>query len=185
MITTVEQSLFPTTLAEFINWDAPVDGYKYEWNDGDIIKSEKMKKKHLKLIHLLGRAFTKSNAYKNGGELIPEQDVMLSGIQMRRPDLAYFSGEQIANSEEDEEPIPSFVIEVISPTDDGVKIETKVIEYFKAGVEVLWHIYPDNQTIYVYTSRKTVKICTDDDVCSASPAIADFQISVNELLGCV
>ncbi len=183
MTTAIELSLFPTTLAEFIDWEAPVDGYKYEWNDGEIIKSEKMKKKHLKLIHLLGRAFSKTNAYKNDGELISEQDVMLTGIQLRRPDLAYFSGEQIANSDEDEEPIPSFVIEVISPTDDAIKIETKVIEYFKAGVEVLWHIFPENQTIYVYTSRKTVKICTDDDICSASPAIDDFQISVNELLG--
>ncbi len=183
MITVTEQLLFPTTLAEFIDWEAPVDGYKYEWNDGDIIKSEKMKKKHLKLIYGLSKLFDGTSAKKQQGLLIPEQDVKLTGIQLRRPDLAYFSGEQIANSDENEEPIPSFVIEVISPTDDAIKIETKVIEYFKAGVQVLWHIFPENQTIYVYTSRKTVTICTDDDICSASPAITDFQISVNDLLG--
>ena len=111
-----------------------------------------------------------------------EQDVMLTGIQMRRPDLAYFSGKQIDNSlTSEEEPIPAFLIEIVSPSDDAEKVEEKLAEYFKSTVQVVWHIYPENQVVYVYTSRKSVKICTDDDVCSASPVLPDFEISVNDL----
>lgn len=115
-----------------------------------------------------------------------EQDVMLSGtppagIQMRRPDLAYFSGEQIDNSlTSDEEPIPAFLIEIVSPSDDAEKVEEKLAEYFKSTVQVVWHIYPENQVVYVYTSRKSVKICTDD-ICSASPVLLDFATTANEL----
>lgn len=126
-------------------------------------------------------AFLKTNAHAAGGELICKQDVMLTGIQMRRPDMAYFSDEQIRD-EANEEPIPAFCIDVISPTDEGEKIEAKRIEYFKAGVQVLWHIYPENGEVHIYTSRKTVQICSDDDICSAQPVLNDFLISVNDLL---
>lgn len=106
---------------------------------------------------------------------------MLTGIQLRRPDLAYFSDEQIRGT--DEEPIPLFCIEVISPTDESEKVEAKRIEYFRAGVQVVWHIYPENREIHIYTSRKNVQICADDDLCSAQPVLPDFVVSVNLLLG--
>ena len=140
-----------------------------------------MKKKHLHLVRTLNRVFLATTAHQKGGELISEQDVILTGLQMRRPGLAFFSGSQIDESLSDDEPIPSFVVEVISPTDDIVKVEEKVAEYFKAGVAVVWHIFPENQVVYVYTSRKNVVICTDEDVCSAAPALPDFEIMANDL----
>ncbi len=99
---------------------------------------------------------------------------------MRQPDMAYFSDRQIRD--EADQPIPQFCIEVISPTDEGEKIEAKRIEYFKAGVQAVWHIYSESEVVYVYTAPKTVQLCTDDDVCSAWPALDDFTITVNELL---
>ena len=35
--------------------------------------------------------------------------------------------------------------------------------------------------VNVYTTRKTVKICTEDDICSANPVLPEFEISVNQL----
>ena len=171
----------PLTLNEFLNWN-PVDGHKYEWSDGEIIKFEKMNKKHLTILRALQQLFFRTTAAHNGGAFIMEQDVMLTGIQMRRPDLAYFSGEQIDKSPiSEDEPIPPFVIEIISPTDDAEKVEQKLAEYFKAGVQVVWHIYDENQVVYVYTSRKKVTVCTDEDICSAVPVLPDFEISVKAL----
>jgi Uma2 family endonuclease len=174
-------STLPRTLAEFLDWE-PTDGAKYEWSDGEIIRSEKMKKKHLHLIRQLNRLFLNTIAHQEGGELIMEQDVLLTGIQLRRPDLAFFSGEQITNSKtNDDEPIPAFVLEVISPTDDAEAVENKLGEYFRAGVGVVWHIYPENQVVYVYTSRRHVVVCLENDVCSAAPVLPDFSLSVNDL----
>ena len=174
----------PRTIQEFVAWEPAADGFKYEWNDGEIIRFEKMKKRHLFIIRILHRLFVKTRAYQDRGELVAEQDVMLSGIQMRRPDLAFFSGSQIDNSVvSDDEPIPDFAIEIISPTDDAEKLEEKLAEYFKAGVRVVWHIYVENEVVYVYTGRKIVKVCTDDDICSAAPTLPDFELSVNALFG--
>ncbi|HEV7381104.1 MAG TPA: Uma2 family endonuclease [Dyadobacter sp.] len=172
----------PKTFEEFLQWE-PADGFKYEWNDGEVIRFEKMKKKHLVIIRRLQQLFFGTVSFNKGGAFIMEQDVMLTGIQMRRPDLAYFSGSQIDNSvDSDDEPIPEFIIEVVSPTDDAIKVEDKLAEYFKSSVKIVWHIYPENGVVYVYTSRKHVKICTDRDICSAAPVLPDFNISVNELL---
>ncbi|MFN3850505.1 MAG: Uma2 family endonuclease [Spirosomataceae bacterium] len=180
MIESVKKAVLPTTLEEFENWE-PNDGFKYEWNDGELIKFEGMKRKHLKLVKILNRLFSKTKAYEAGGELICEQDVMLTGIQLRRPDLAYFSGEQIDNSDEGDEPIPAFAIEIISTHDQLNDVKRKLREYFKHGVKVVWLIYPEDKIVEVFTSFKNVKICTDDDVCSASPVMNDFEITVNQL----
>ena len=181
MILQPQSQALPSTFEEFLRWE-PVDGFKYEWNDGEVIRFEKMKKKHLVIIRRLQQLFFHSVSFSKGAALIMEQDVMLTGIQMRRPDLGYFSGPQIDNSPNSEkEPVPEFVIEIISPTDDAIKVEEKLAEYFKANVKVVWHIFPENEVVYVYTSRKQVKICTDNDICSASPVVPDFEITVNEL----
>ncbi|TAG65093.1 MAG: Uma2 family endonuclease, partial [Runella slithyformis] len=97
MATEIKNTVLPRTLAEFENWE-PNDSFKYEWNDGEIIKFEGIKSKHLYLIGNLSELFDKTIAKKQRGQLICEQDVMLTGIQMRRPDLSYFSWEQIVKS---------------------------------------------------------------------------------------
>lgn len=181
MFTKLQASILPATLAEFLDWDAPVDGMKYEWHDGEVIAFEKMNKYHLKLIRLLTRLFAQTEAFQAGGILIAEQDVMLTGIQLRRPDFAYFSGAQIDRAEREVEPIPAFVIEVISPTDDAEKVEAKRFEYFKAGVQVVWSIYPEAHCVYVYTGIKAVSICTDEDICSAAPVLKDFIVEAKLL----
>ena len=181
MRTSTDIQQMPQTLEEFMVWE-PNDGYKYEWNDGEVVRFERMKKKHLNLLRTLGTLFLRTEAFLNRGWLTPEQDVWLTGIQIRRPDLAYFSGQQIDTSlSSEDEPIPAFTIEIISPTDDAIKVDEKVAEYFKAGVQVVWHVYPENESVYIYTSRRNVRICIEDDVCSAQPALPDFEISANEL----
>ncbi len=177
----IKELKIPRTLNEFLNWE-PLDGFKYEWNDGELIKFSGMNKTHLKLIRILNRLFLKTKAHQLGGELIQENDVFLSGIQMRRPDLSFFSADQIDKSDESQEPIPAFAIEVISTHDQINKVEEKIVEYFKAEVKVVWLIFPEIKSVHVYTSRRNVKICIENDICSAAPVLPEFEISIADLL---
>ena len=77
--------------------------------------------------------------------------------------------------------ISEFVIEIISNNDQINQLEKKITEYFKAGVKVIWNIIPEREVVYVYTSRRDVKICLENDICSANPVLEDFEIRVNEL----
>ena len=171
--------IFPQTLEAFIDWE-PTDGFKYEWNDGEIIRFSGMKKKQYFIYGILNRLFSKKGYYEQG-MLMAEPDVMLTPIQMRRPDIAYFTYEQAERGRQGEDVIPAFVIEILSETDQAYRIEEKIAEYFKAGVQVIWNINPEQEVVYVYTSRKHVTICLEDDICFASPVLPDFTISVNTL----
>ena len=105
---------------------------------------------------------------------------------MRRPDIAFFTREQLYQGREGIEIIPDFAIEVISSGDKMIDAENKLIEYFKTGaggvpLKVVWHIIPAQEVVYVYTSRSEVKICIDKDICSAKPVLEDFEISVEDI----
>ena len=180
MTTTETVATVPKTLEGFINWE-PNDGYKYEWNDGELIRFTGMKRKHLRIIQTLNLLFDRTKAKQSKDQLIAEQDVQQTGIQIRRPDVAYFTDEQIKTSD-DLGPIPSFCIEVVSSNDQINDIKLKLKEYFKHGVRVVWLIMPEQDMVEVYTSVKDVIICLDDDHCSAKPVLDDFEISVKDLL---
>ena len=179
MALTQEISTLPKTLAEFMLWE-PEDGYKYEWNDGEIIKFTGMNKKQVYIYDILNRLFVNKGCLELG-TLVSEYDTMLTGIQMRRPEIAYLSKEQIEQTRAGVDVVPEFVIEILSESDNVNKVEEKVAEYFKAGVRVVWNIYLEQKVIYVYTSRREVKICIEDDVCSAKPVLPDFEISVSQI----
>lgn len=180
MVAQLQSSTSPHTLEEFLTWE-PEDGFKYEWNDGELIQFTGMKKRQYYIYDILQDLFFEKK-YNKAGTFMAEPDVMLTGIQMRRPDIAYFTKEQVLQGREGIDVIPEFVIEIISETDQLYKVEEKITEYFKAGVKVVWNIIPAQEVVYVYTSRRDVKICLENDICSALPVLAEFQISVNDLL---
>ncbi len=181
MVKAKEIVTLPRTLTEFQDWE-PNDGFKYEWNDGELIQFTGMNKRQLKIYDTLLRLFIEKG-YIQLGTFVAEYDVMLSGIQMRRPDIAYLSKSQVLEADKGEDPIPEFTIEIISGNDNINKVEAKIKEYFKAGVKVVWLIFPEEQSVHIYTSRRDVKICIENDICSAAPVLPEFEIGVDVLLG--
>lgn len=174
-------SALPQTFDEFQSWE-PVDGYKYEWFNGELIRFSGIKKKQYYLYAILNRVFI-DQGYHQIGTFMAEPDVMLTPTQMRRPDIAFFTNEQIQRGRLGEDVIPEFVVEILSETDQAYRVEEKITEYFGAGVRVVWNIIPEpgHEVVYVYTARKQVTICLEDDLCSAAPVLPDFTISVNDL----
>lgn len=52
--------------------------------------------------------------------------------------------------------VPDLVIEVISPNDLAWEVEAKVAEYIRAGVPLMWVIYPDTRTVWRYRASDDV-----------------------------
>ena len=181
MVKDKEIAVLPRTLAEFQDWE-PNDGFKYEWNDGELIKFTGMNKQQIKIYDILNTLFIKKG-YWETGTFVAEYDVMLTGIQMRRPDIAYLTKEQITSADRGTDEIPEFAIEIISGNDNINKVEAKISEYYKAGLKVVWLIFPEEKSVHVYTSRRNVKICIENDICSAAPVLPEFEIGVDVLLG--
>lgn len=165
---------------DFLRWESD-DEYVYKWNDGVLEPTNGIKQDEMQIARLLCRHFTHTNAYQNGGELMPEIDCWLTDKQMRRPDLAFYTNEQILEAQRGERVTPTFVIEIISEFDELIKVEKKVVEYFQAGVQAVWRVIVEMKTVYVYTSPKIITVCTEGDTVSAAPEVPDFQMNVQDL----
>ncbi|MEM9850019.1 MAG: Uma2 family endonuclease [Bacteroidota bacterium] len=157
------------------------DGFKYEWNDGQIEKIPSINQEQSVIFFLLNRLFTQTAAYAAGGGITTEIDMQTTEKQLRRPDIAAFTGEQIASMKVGENQIAPWLAEVISKNDKINRNLHKVDEYFKAGVQVVWHIFPDSKQVYVYTAPDEVKICRNEKICSAAPAFPDLSIAAGDL----
>lgn len=174
----------PRTLEAFLAWDQPAGKYKYEWVDGELEKTDYMMKNTERgIVQRIQRAFAKTKAYAEHGELFAETHVPVTETRIRIPDLSFFDSQQIEASEQGDFPIPAWVIEIISPNETGFKIERKALEYMKAGVSVLWQVYPNLRMIHVRTSANNTQLYFENDECTAAPALPDLKINVNELFG--
>ena len=167
------------SLPQFIEWvDQQEDGYKYEWKQGFVEQYETMiKKSEWPIVDNIYRAFITTKAFQAGGNLITTPASQLDPKTLRYPDLAFLTKEQIRNTDPDEHPIASFMIEIVSPSDQIGSVKNKIGEYFAAGVQVVWYVFPLLRQVEVYHTPKKVTICTDDDFCSAAPAVSDLSLT--------
>lgn len=169
------------SLRDFLDWEREPDGWKYEWNNGIIeINEVSMRNTERNIADNILFAFEQTLFRKQRHALLPETDCLLPSGQVRRPDIAYFTYEQIQASACGEQLVPPFTIELISKIDGVGKVDEKLAEYFASGAHCVWHILPESRRVMVYTSLKDVQICSDEDVCSARPAL-DFTMKADEI----
>ena len=160
------------------------DPFKYEWNNGIIEKKNRTMNRNQFLIYQrLLKLFVKTQTFAQDGIIMSEVDMYLPTVnRTRRTDIAVLTGNQTAESINGIPTVCPFAIEVISKNDQINEVEEKIIEYFENGVQVVWVIFPKVKKVEVYTSIRNIKICFGDDMCSATPVMPDFNISVNDIL---
>ncbi len=57
----------------------------------------------------------------------------------------------------------------------------KVEEYFRAGVERVWVVFPGAKKVYVYESPTSVRILTAADTLDGGPVLPGFQLPLANL----
>ena len=177
--------------ATYISWEAfqrrylsREDAYKYEWLNGTIEKTKRtMDKAQFYILRNLLEKFRELQfSNKTNGELITEGDVFFLE-KHRRPDIAFFTAQQIEDAADGINPVPKFVIEIISNTDAINRVNKKLQDYRAANVEVVWHIFPQSQEVHIYggDNLDTVHIKRGDMICSANPTLSDFNMPVSDI----
>jgi Uma2 family endonuclease len=105
----------------------------------------------------------------------------------RRPDVAFVSSlrwpyNRLApRSENAWKVVPNLAAEVVSPSNTADEVLVKIHEYFKAGVELVWVIYPEPGEVYVYESPVAVRVLTRKDVLDGGKVLPGFQLALAEL----
>jgi Uma2 family endonuclease len=172
------------SLLEFQNWEPDVEpGNKYEWNDGILEATDKLKFSEQKMIDRLQKKFYNTEAFKNGNSLLAEVECYLPKInKVRIPDLCYLDKYQIDNCMKiDTSQIPKFVIEFISKNNSGIEIAKKNNDYLDSGVKIIWNVYPELEEVMVYYSFNEIYKRKGLDICDTNGLISGFSIPVKEI----
>ena len=110
----------------------------------------------------------------------------LKAERNRRPDIAFVPFSQWPRDRELPEGsawdvLPDLAVEVVSPSDYAEETCAKLLEYFEAGVRLVWHIFPKLRLVDVYESPKRVTILTREDELDGGLVVPGFRLPLREL----
>ena len=105
----------------------------------------------------------------------------------RRPDVSFVSRERWpigkpAPRTEAWDVVPDLAVEVVSPSNSAVEMVEKVDDYFRAGVRLIWLVYPSQGVVQIYESPASSRVLRIEDVLEAGDVIPGFRLPLVNLL---
>ena len=73
---------------------------------------------------------------------------------------------------------PDLAVEIRSPNDRPGEVQRKVADYFAAGVQLVWLVEPDEQTVEVWTPGGLDRRCTAAETIDGGTVIPGFRCPV-------
>jgi Uma2 family endonuclease len=77
--------------------------------------------------------------------------------------------------------VPDLALEVISRSNTGKEMDTKLSEYFTAGVKLVWYVYPEKREIHVFASPNECRILTVSDKIDGGNILPGFTADVKAI----
>lgn len=73
---------------------------------------------------------------------------------------------------------PDLVFEVVSPNDVAEDLERKIVDFFAAGVRLIWVVHPGSQIIQVWRQDGSGRWFKDGDVLDGEDVLPGFRCEV-------
>ena len=105
---------------------------------------------------------------------------------VRAPDAAFISYDRLSEGAIPEgfiQVMPDLVVEVVSPGDRQREVSEKIEEWLRAGVRLVWVIYPVTRSGDVYRSLDDVSHLSEHDVLDGEDVVPGFACRLGELFG--
>ena len=120
------------------------------------------------------------------GLALPEAGMLrLFPGHIRIPDVSFIAWERLPNGEPPDEPIwgivPNLAVEVISKSNTKAEMDRKLRDYFLAGVQVVWYVYPETRTAEIYTSGTNSRRVRKDQALTAELVLPGFSLPLQTL----
>jgi Uma2 family endonuclease len=106
----------------------------------------------------------------------------------RRPDVAFVSEARWPQDRpigrvDAWDVIPDLMVEVISATNSADEVVDKVAEYFRAGVRLVWIVYPSQHLVYCYASPKQIVVLDIAEELDGREVVPGFRMPIQALFG--
>ncbi len=168
---------------------APRDDVLFEVVDGQIVELKPKSAKEVRLSNILAGFIWGQIPSPWPGEVFVEilfAQMKKKGKRDRRPDLAYVAyGDQWPSRqvpEEDAWPmVPGLAAEIVSKSNTARHIRGKIEDYFKAGVRLVWVIYPERHLIDVYSGLDSAQTLRAKDTLTGGEVMPWFSLPLKTL----
>ena len=77
--------------------------------------------------------------------------------------------------------VPDLAVEVVSESNSANEIALKLVDYFRAGTEQVWVIYPAIRQVYLYANPTSVRILAEPGEIDGGDLIPGFRLPLSEL----
>jgi Uma2 family endonuclease len=104
----------------------------------------------------------------------------------RRPDVAFVSFERWPRDRRIPRTrswavVPDLAVEIIRLTNTADEVAEKLEEYYKAGLRLVWVVYPAQMKIYAFTSTTQVRVLATGDELDGGDVLPGLRLSVRDL----
>ena len=103
-------------------------------------------------------------------------------VQVRMPDVAYFSWDHFPNRTLPPGQIldrrPDLAVEILSPSNTKAEMERKHREYFGGGTKLVWQVYPKTRRVRVYTAVDQYTELGEDDTLDGGAGLPGFSLPI-------
>ena len=125
--------------------------------------------------HNLGFVVPSEGPYRMGQATNHSRLPDLSFIPWNRVPLTGFPSLTIETT------VPILAVESLSPSNTHKEMKRKRKEYFAAGVELVWMLDPDKETVDVYTSETDFTTLTINDTLDGGTLLPGFSVPIATL----
>lgn len=158
------------------------DGRKYELVDGEA----KFVPAGWKHDIIGGNVIFALKPYAEGRGFVASSQAgfRMTSKNIRCPDVSFTLYEHVPDDEPTDgfaDFAPDLCIEIISPYEDRADMQRKLEEYFASGAKQVWHMFPEEQRILVYTSPVESKTYAAEDEIDAGDLLPGFHCRVADL----
>lgn len=104
---------------------------------------------------------------------------------VRIPDVSFISWRQMPSHRVPRVAMlgfaPDLAVEILSPSNTSREMQSKLQDYFAAGVKIVWYVEPGNRTVEVFTAVDRVVLLHESQDLAGGPLLPGFVLSLREL----
>lgn len=133
-------------------------------------------------VNLIGLLlpWTRGRGFMSSGQ----SGFRMANGNVRAPDVSFTRTERIPGGRPGSgfgSVAPDLCVEIISPSERPADIVDKRRDYFDSGASLVWHVFPETQTVTVWTSPTEAQALSGEDVLDAGSLLPGFTCRVSEI----
>jgi Uma2 family endonuclease len=166
---------------------AEPDELSYELDEGELVVMTKPRPLHNKIAERLFRALDRYlESHPVGEAFIFEYLFVLGPTTKRAPDISFLRSERASKIDPNADipGAPDLAVEVLSPNDTASAMRRKIRQYFAAGAQCVWIVYPETREVEVWRQpSQPQKVLQEADVLEDPDLLPGFALRVSTLFG--